>query len=162
MNKNSVEKKEHNRNFRSKLFTDQYSLPNVKKILWFLGNEDVNKAIKWLIDFTKNEIYTIRLCHECYWNANHNRNDWFTMSCTKPHLLIWAKQKGFPYWPAKLMAINREKRTIDVQFFGQHERLVFTSKDPVCYIFSKENPSSIIGPSKVSLDEDIYVSFPSA
>lgn len=50
------------------------------------------KATKWLLDFTKEEIYAIRLCHECYYNANQKRDDWFTKPCSIPHILVFAKQ----------------------------------------------------------------------
>ena len=38
----------------------------------------------------------------------------------KPHLLVWAKLKGFPYWPAKVIRSNAD--SIDVRFFGAHDR----------------------------------------
>ncbi|XP_055301652.1 uncharacterized protein LOC129568114 [Sitodiplosis mosellana] len=107
------------------------------------GDELAVKATKWLLKFTKDELYTIRLCHECYWNANQKRDDWFTKPCTMPHILIWAKQKGFPHWPAKLMAVDVAKHTVDVQFFGDHKRIVLTPKD--CCIYSETCPSTNIG-----------------
>lgn len=39
------------------------------------------------------------------------------------HDLVWAKMKGFGYWPAKVL--QREDNQVDVRFFGhQHQRLV--------------------------------------
>jgi len=37
------------------------------------------------------------------------------------HELVWARMKGFGYWPAKVM--KREGNQVDVRFFGhQHQR----------------------------------------
>lgn len=112
--------------------------------VYFTDDAGAIEATKWLINFTKGEIYTIRLCHECYWRANKHQDNWFIELCTKPHLLVWAKQKGFPYWVAKLMAVDCDKQTVDVQFFGGgHERLEnFSPKD--CYMYSKINPTTRI------------------
>lgn len=112
--------------------------------MYFTDDAAAIEATKWLINFTKGEIYTIRLCHECYWRANKHQDNWFTKLCTKPHLLVWAKQKGFPYWVAKLMAVDCGKQTVDVQFFGGgHERLEnFSPKD--CLMYSKINPTTRI------------------
>ncbi|MEQ2214231.1 hypothetical protein XENOCAPTIV_025012, partial [Xenoophorus captivus] len=41
---------------------------------------------------------------------------------TPSHDLVWAKMKGFGYWPAKVL--QREDNQVDVRFFGhQHQRL---------------------------------------
>jgi hypothetical protein len=54
-----------------------------------------------------------------------------------PHPLIWAKMKGFPFWPAKALRIVNG--LIDVRFFGAHDRLwTQTSK---CFWLSKNLPS---------------------
>jgi hypothetical protein len=38
-------------------------------------------------------------------------------------MLVWAKLKGFPFWPAKAMKVNKES-AVDVRFFGAHDRFV--------------------------------------
>lgn len=90
-------------------------------------------------------------------NASEHPNDWFTMVCEQPHLLLWAKQKTYPYWPAKLMSVNSDKNTVDVRFFGGHSRSVLTPKD--CLMFSRKNPSVNIGPNKQALEKDRQVRF---
>jgi len=35
-----------------------------------------------------------------------------------PHQVVWAKQKGFEYWPAKVIQVSDKK--VDVRFFGKH------------------------------------------
>jgi hypothetical protein len=58
----------------------------------------------------------------------------------KPHPLIWAKLKGFPYWPAKaLRVINNE---IDVRFFGTHDRARIQASK--CFWISTKTPASTV------------------
>jgi hypothetical protein len=54
----------------------------------------------------------------------------------RPHILVWAKLKGFPYWPAKAMKIKDD--VVDVRFFGQHDRAWVNVKD--CFLYSLEQP----------------------
>jgi hypothetical protein len=56
----------------------------------------------------------------------------------RPHILVWAKLKGFPFWPAKAMRIKDE--LVDVRFFGAHDRAWVVRKD--CFLYSVENPST--------------------
>lgn len=45
-------------------------------------------------------------CVDCYKHSNEKiNNNWFCLPCRKPHNLVWAKQKGYPYWPAKVIII---------------------------------------------------------
>lgn len=39
---------------------------------------------------------------------------------SNPHPLVWAKLKGFPFWPAK--ALRDKDGQVDARFFGQHDR----------------------------------------
>lgn len=92
------------------------------------------------MDFTGEEMFNIRLCHECYSNANQHPHNWLTMICSEPHLVVWVKLKPNPYWPAKLMAFDRNTNKIDVRFFGhQHRRAVVTPKD--CIMYTEIDPN---------------------
>ena len=51
--------------------------------------------------------------------------------------MVWAKLKGFPFWPAKAMRINSEEN-VDVRFFGAHDRAWIPTKD--VYLYSLEAP----------------------
>jgi len=63
----------------------------------------------------------IEICPECYLRAAQiGLTDWFTMPCTIPHTLCWAKMKSYQAWPAKVLRIVNNE--VDVRFFGQHER----------------------------------------
>lgn len=37
--------------------------------------------------------------------------------------MVWAKLKGFPFWPAK--ALRDKDGQVDARFFGQHDRWEF-------------------------------------
>ena len=48
------------------------------------------------------ELNEINLCSDCYERSNEREDDdWFCLPCNPPHELVYAKAKGFPYWPAK-------------------------------------------------------------
>lgn len=48
----------------------------------------------------------------CSWNMCVHQSN--------PHPLVWAKLKGFPFWPAK--ALRDKDGQVDARFFGQHDR----------------------------------------
>lgn len=99
----------------------------------------MDESLKWLLQLTKEEFYSIELCHECYLNYNDNSP---TKLCVTPHLLVWAKQRSYPHWPAKLIRINQEQKdaTVEVRYMGQpHFRAIVHPKN--CLMFSKSNPS---------------------
>lgn len=95
------------------------------------------KIAKSLLKTCKQEMGQIETCSECYANANSKKN-WFVEVCDPPHVLLWAKLKGFPYWPAKAMAVNGAT-LVDVRFFGAHDRAWVPVKD--CYLYSQHNPN---------------------
>ncbi|GAB0100416.1 hypothetical protein DMENIID0001_164560 [Sergentomyia squamirostris] len=97
------------------------------------------KFVKSLVKVCKQEINEIETCSECYYNAN-TKTDWFVEVCTRPHILLWAKLKGFPYWPAKGMAVNGTT-SVDVRFFGAHDRAWVPVKE--CFLYSEKNPSPV-------------------
>jgi hypothetical protein len=49
------------------------------------------------------DLQEIRQCRDCYRVSNEKSDKhWFCQPCRPPHQLVYAKQKGFPYWPAKV------------------------------------------------------------
>ena len=68
------------------------------------------------------DLQEIRRCSDCYRLSNEKGDKmWFCKPCDPPHKLVYAKQKGYPYWPAKIMQIKND--IYDVRFFGgQHLR----------------------------------------
>ncbi|CAL8073120.1 unnamed protein product [Orchesella dallaii] len=93
-------------------------------------------AAKRLLKVCKQELTEIETCPECYTNAHEKPEHWFVEACKRPHILVWAKLKGFPFWPAKAMKIK--ENDVDVRFFGQHDRAWVSMKD--CFLYSEEMP----------------------
>uniref|UniRef100_A0A8C0J4R3 Zinc finger MYND-type containing 8 n=1 Tax=Chelonoidis abingdonii TaxID=106734 RepID=A0A8C0J4R3_CHEAB len=81
----------------------------------------------------------IEVCPECYLAACQKRENWFCEPCSNPHPLVWAKLKGFPFWPAK--ALRDKDGQVDARFFGQHDRAWVPINN--CYLMSKEIPFSV-------------------
>lgn len=93
---------------------------------------------KAMMKNAKHECDEIINCPDCYLHANTLEEDkWFIEPCDKPHILVWARLKGFPFWPCKVMKANGTN--VDVRFFGDHNK----SLVPVecCYLYSKQMPS---------------------
>ncbi|XP_076269494.1 zinc finger MYND-type containing 8 isoform X2 [Rhynchophorus ferrugineus] len=91
-----------------------------------------------IIKICKQEMAEIENCPTCYKNANTKKNTWFLEVCPKPHLLVWAKLRGFPYWPGKAMSCK--DGMVDVRFFGAHDRAWVPEKE--CFLYSPKDPNS--------------------
>ena len=50
----------------------------------------------------------LQLCADCYRWQYCGAEDplWFCRPCNPRHKLVYAKQKGFPYWPAKVALLS--------------------------------------------------------
>lgn len=114
---------------------------------WLLHNCNVfngahsklTSTAKSIMRMLKHEISEIEVCADCYWNSiEKNDENWFTEPCRVPHLLVFAKVRGFPYWPAK--ALRAVGTDLDVRFFGAHDRSLVPLDR--CYWLSKDNPAS--------------------
>lgn len=103
-------------------------------------------SAKMIIKICKHEMNEVELCPDCYLNSCIRKNDeWFSETCRTPHTLVWAKLKGYPFWPAKVMryepskALREVDGQVDVRFFGAHDRSwVPTSQ---VFMLSKEIPT---------------------
>ena len=49
------------------------------------------------------ELNEMKLCWDCYMRSHQQEedDDWFCLPCDPQHELVYAKARGFPYWPAK-------------------------------------------------------------
>ncbi|XP_031637919.1 uncharacterized protein LOC116350304 [Contarinia nasturtii] len=103
----------------------------------FLDNHHRMEIAKSLVDYMEEEIEIVKKCPECYNNAVKYPNDWFTVICSDPHIIVWAKKMGFNYWPAKLMSIDGQ--LINVRFFGDHKNMDVMSTN--CFLYSETNPN---------------------
>ncbi|KAH8258132.1 hypothetical protein KR038_006440 [Drosophila bunnanda] len=102
------------------------------------GDPKVEQASKAVVKVCRQEANEIDTCPECYLNANSS-DEWFVKVCRHPHLLLWAKLKGFPYWPAKAMGVSNST-LVNVRFFGKHDRAFVPVKD--CFLYSAQNPNT--------------------
>ncbi|XP_064596606.1 MYND-type zinc finger-containing chromatin reader ZMYND8-like isoform X2 [Liolophura sinensis] len=90
----------------------------------------LTSSAKLIVKICKHETNEIEICPDCYMNSCLQRNDnWFCEPCRTPHTLVWAKLKGYPFWPAK--ALREVDGQVDVRFFGAHDR----SWVPVSQVF---------------------------
>lgn len=76
------------------------------------------------------DLYEIHQCADCFRHSNEKaEKDWFARPCVTRHELVYAKLKGFQYWPAKVIRVVNNK--YDVRFFGdKHARGVVDA----CYV----------------------------
>ena len=95
---------------------------------------------KSIVKVCKHEMQEVENCPDCYLNAHVKKEVWFTEACRLPHPLVWAKLKGFPFWPGKVMRVNSENYG-DIRFFGAHDRAWIPMKD--VYLYSKKPPIDI-------------------
>lgn len=82
---------------------------------------------KIMLSDCKYDLDEIDLCANCYYMSNAKPENWFCQPCSPPHDLVYAKLKGFGYWPAKV--INEVDGKMDVRFFGGwHQRAVIPAE----------------------------------
>lgn len=73
------------------------------------------------------DLVEIATCPDCYRHSNEKSNrNWFCIPCSTPHELVWAKQKGYCFWPAKV--IKKTNQQYDVRFFGSKHSRSFIEK----------------------------------
>ncbi|KAG8447062.1 hypothetical protein GDO86_014493 [Hymenochirus boettgeri] len=108
-------------------------------IIYNGGNHKLTQTAKVIIKICEHEMNEIEVCPECYLAACQKRENWFCEPCSNPHPLVWAKLKGFPFWPAK--ALRDKDGQVDARFFGQHDRAWVPMNN--CYLMSKEIPFSV-------------------
>ncbi|XP_060813477.1 MYND-type zinc finger-containing chromatin reader ZMYND8 isoform X1 [Bombus pascuorum] len=117
----------------------------------YTDTSKLTNAAKQIIKLARQEVSEIEACPDCY---AHGRNlprpqpAWFIEPCRRPHPLVWAKLKGFPFWPAKAMPRINSQGFIDVRFFGEHDRAWVPPRD--LYLYSENPPAPL--PRKRKLD----------
>uniref|UniRef100_A0A3Q2R2S9 Zinc finger, MYND-type containing 11 n=1 Tax=Fundulus heteroclitus TaxID=8078 RepID=A0A3Q2R2S9_FUNHE len=91
-------------------------------------HSDQAEIARLLFSDTCHELNELMLCKNCFYLSNARPENWFCYPCTPSHDLVWAKMKGFGYWPAKVL--QREDNQVDVRFFGhQHQRAWIPSEN---------------------------------
>nr|XP_020481050.1 zinc finger MYND domain-containing protein 11 isoform X1 [Monopterus albus]XP_020481051.1 zinc finger MYND domain-containing protein 11 isoform X1 [Monopterus albus] len=91
-------------------------------------HSDQAEIARLLFSDTCHELNELLLCKNCFYLSNARPDNWFCYPCSPSHDLVWAKMKGFGYWPAKVL--QREDNQVDVRFFGhQHQRAWIPSEN---------------------------------
>lgn len=92
-------------------------------IIHGVGSLEYSAVMYFITDCTY-DLYEIRQCRDCFRHSNEKAEpDWFARPCVTRHELVFAKQKGYQYWPAKVVRVHNNK--YDVRFFGgTHTRAV--------------------------------------
>ncbi|XP_018613234.1 zinc finger MYND domain-containing protein 11 isoform X1 [Scleropages formosus] len=84
-------------------------------------HSDQAEIARMLYSDTCHELNELQLCKNCFYLSNARPDNWFCYPCVPSHEVVWARMKGFGYWPAKVL--QREDNQVDVRFFGhQHQR----------------------------------------
>ncbi|KAI2809428.1 PWWP domain [Blomia tropicalis] len=92
----------------------------------------IHDTLNRMLDACRYEIKEMLGCIDCYQNSNmpNTERHWFCKPCDPPHVLVFAKQKGYPFWPAKVIKPRNVTKfdsfeEVDVRFFGaNHERSI--------------------------------------
>lgn len=81
-------------------------------------------AVMYFVTDCVYDLFEIRQCPDCFRHSNEKAEpDWFARPCNTRHELVFAKHKGYQYWPAKVIRVVNNK--YDVRFFGdKHSRAV--------------------------------------
>ena len=109
-------------------------------IIFNSPSSKLTSIAKSIVKVCRHEMQEIENCPDCYLNAHIKKEVWFTEACRLPHPLVWAKLKGFPYWPGKVMRVTSDNNA-DIRFFGAHDRAWIPIKE--VFLFSKKAPSEI-------------------
>ncbi|KAM4027701.1 zinc finger MYND domain-containing protein 11 isoform 1-T2 [Anomaloglossus baeobatrachus] len=89
-------------------------------IIFYGDDSEQADVAKVLYKDTCHELDELQLCKNCFYLSNARPDNWFCYPCIPNHELVWAKMKGFGFWPAKIM--QREDNQVDVRFFGHHHQ----------------------------------------
>ncbi|XP_045869395.1 zinc finger MYND domain-containing protein 11 isoform X2 [Meles meles] len=86
----------------------------------FYGDSEQADIARMLYKDTCHELDELQLCKNCFYLSNARPDNWFCYPCIPNHELVWAKMKGFGFWPAKVL--QKEDNQVDVRFFGHHHQ----------------------------------------
>ncbi|XP_073486019.1 zinc finger MYND domain-containing protein 11 isoform X3 [Aquarana catesbeiana] len=89
-------------------------------IIFYGDDSEQTDVAKVLYTDTCHELDELQLCKNCFYLSNARPDNWFCYPCIPNHELVWAKMKGFGFWPAKVM--QKEDNQVDVRFFGHHHQ----------------------------------------
>ncbi|XP_058792009.1 MYND-type zinc finger-containing chromatin reader ZMYND8-like [Phymastichus coffea] len=114
----------------------------------------LTNTAKQMLKIARQEVSEIETCPDCFArgrNLPRPLSSWFIEPCRKPHPIVWAKLKGFPFWPAKAMSRLNAQGLVDVRFFGEHDRAWVSPKD--IYLYSQEPPAQLPKKKKLEMEQ---------
>nr|CAD7432319.1 unnamed protein product [Timema monikensis] len=97
------------------------------------GLTGVAKALKKIC---RDECIKIEICPECFLHNCRHGAKGFIRVCKRPHVPVWARMTGFPFWPAKAMGIK--DGGVQVFFFADHNRAVVPPSE--VFLYSQDIP----------------------
>uniref|UniRef100_A0A2K5DH46 MYND-type domain-containing protein n=1 Tax=Aotus nancymaae TaxID=37293 RepID=A0A2K5DH46_AOTNA len=89
-------------------------------MIFYGADSEQADIARMLYKDTCRELDELQLCKNCSYLSNARPDNWFCYPCIPNHELVWAKMKGFGFWPAKVM--QKEDNQVDVRFFGHHHQ----------------------------------------
>ena len=79
------------------------------------------------------DLRELAACRDCYRYSQEKPCEkyWFCKPCRPFHDLVYAKQKGFPYWPAKVIQEENDEGLLEVRFFGGYHQRAIVEKQHI-------------------------------
>jgi len=79
------------------------------------------------------DLRELAACRDCYRYSQEKASEkyWFCKPCRPFHDLVYAKQKGFPYWPAKVILGENDEGLLEVRFFGGYHQRAMVEKQHI-------------------------------
>ena len=79
------------------------------------------------------DLRELAACRDCYRYSQEKQCEkyWFCKPCRPLHELVYAKQKGFPYWPAKVIQEENDEGLLEVRFFGGYHQRAMVEKQHI-------------------------------
>ena len=69
----------------------------------FSVHSNIADQARQMLRDCQHDLLELEQCKDCFKSSNEKKDKyWFCEPCNPPHALVYAKQKGFPYWPAKV------------------------------------------------------------
>lgn len=90
-------------------------------IIYNHSNHPLTTNAKYLCRVARNEMAEMEICPDCFRNFYTVTDMSFAEPCRKPHQLVFARVKGYPLWPAKVVRLGKQNE-VDCRFFGTHDR----------------------------------------
>ena len=90
-------------------------------IIYNHSNHPLTTNAKYLCRVARNEMAEMEICPDCFKNFYTVTELSFAEPCRKPHQLVFARVKGYPLWPAKVVRLGKQNE-VDCRFFGTHDR----------------------------------------